>query len=375
MYIIIFNKRFLQCEEVKMIKKFWYKAILVALSLIMLACGISLGGGEVEQVQMQTAVAQTLTAASPVQTETSPPPQPTNTTAPTNTEQVPPTKTPLPCHAVQFISETIPDNTVMDPNEEFTKTWRFKNVGTCTWNTNYKIIFAEGDKMSGPSSKNLTQTVAPGEQVDLVLNLTAPGANGTYKGTWKVQDDQGQIFIHNIWVQIKVVKPLTEKNITLEIDEDEGGSVWENGDVYPTDYVVGDAVGDWGIQSFQSFNISSIPSNATIVQLKVDFSDYATLGNPFNQLGCLELFEDSYRPLSAGDYHEGATSGALVKWCTSAQLTAITVEEKVKTALQNRLGNTYFQLRLQFTDKESNGDNGIDSLGFNEMKLMIKYEY
>jgi len=57
--------------------------------------------------------------------------------------------------------------------------------------------------MGGPSSKNLTISVAPGEQYDFLVDLTAPNTAGTYKGVWQIADDQGKIFVHNLWVEIK----------------------------------------------------------------------------------------------------------------------------------------------------------------------------
>jgi hypothetical protein len=198
--------------ERKMKKKLIIVPALIMAMLIVLACGISFAGsGLSDEAKLQTAVAATVSAIQPSQsipTQAQPtqvqPTQAQPTTAPTATQLVPPTQTPQPCNAAFYISETIPDSTQFNAGDNFVKTWRFKNIGTCTWNTNYKLVFAEGDKMGGPSSKNLTGSVAPGEQTDISVSLKAPNSAGTYKGFWKVQDDQGNFFVNNIWVQIKV---------------------------------------------------------------------------------------------------------------------------------------------------------------------------
>ncbi len=40
------------------------------------------------------------------------------------------------CEAAQFISDvTIPDGTTIAADDNFTKTWRLKNIGSCTWNS------------------------------------------------------------------------------------------------------------------------------------------------------------------------------------------------------------------------------------------------
>lgn len=116
------------------------------------------------------------------------------------------TATPIPCNLPKFQSETVPDGTQMDDGQHFAKTWRVKNIGSCTWTTNYRLVFVSGDKMGGAASAALEHNVKPGEAIDLVVNLTAPDANGSYKGTWKIQSNEGEQF-GNYWVQIRVGPP------------------------------------------------------------------------------------------------------------------------------------------------------------------------
>jgi hypothetical protein len=106
---------------------------------------------------------------------------------------------------------TIPDNTVLEKGEEFTKTWRLRNDGQCTWNSSYAIVFDRGDAMGGPASAVLTEgTVAPGETVEVSVELVAPEAPGTYQGYWKLRNPSGQAFglgeerDKNFWVKIKI---------------------------------------------------------------------------------------------------------------------------------------------------------------------------
>jgi hypothetical protein len=179
--------------------------------LVSLACTISLGAPQAPSLSqadlVNTSVAQTIAAGQPVVVQ-----QPTATTGaaaplPTLTPNLPPTNTPKPCNRVGFISETVPDGTQYNPNVNFTKSWRFRNDGTCAWNTNYQLVFFSGDQMGGSSIKNFTQNVAPGEQVDISVALKAPPSAGTYKGYWKLRSDTGEYYVNNLWVQIEV-KPL-----------------------------------------------------------------------------------------------------------------------------------------------------------------------
>jgi hypothetical protein len=99
------------------------------------------------------------------------------------------------CDAAQYVADvTVPDDTVMTPNFAFTKTWRLKNVGSCTWNTSYKVDFASGNPMSAVFPVNLTQTVAPGQTVDVSVNMVSPATAGNYQGNWKLRNTSGVMF-------------------------------------------------------------------------------------------------------------------------------------------------------------------------------------
>jgi len=115
------------------------------------------------------------------------------------------------CDWAQFVADvTVPDGTTFAPNAAFTKTWRLKNIGTCTWTTSYSLVFDSGNKMGGPTSVNLPKSVAPGQTVDITLNLTAPASGGHYIGYWKFKNASGVLFgigaTYNKpwWVEINV---------------------------------------------------------------------------------------------------------------------------------------------------------------------------
>ncbi|HEU0294195.1 MAG TPA: NBR1-Ig-like domain-containing protein [Anaerolineales bacterium] len=106
-----------------------------------------------------------------------------------------PTLKPTPCDKAEFSADiNVPLGTVMAPGAQFTKTWRLKNVGTCTWTISYRIAFFSGEQMGAPSSLQFPMNVAPGQVVDLSLNLTAPSTAGAHRGYWIFQNDTGQAF-------------------------------------------------------------------------------------------------------------------------------------------------------------------------------------
>ena len=99
------------------------------------------------------------------------------------------------CDRAAFIDDVnYPDGSSVAPNAAFTKTWRIKNVGSCTWTTSYSLVFVSGNQMGGTSPLALTSTVGPNTSVDLSLNLTAPATAGNYRGYWMLKNQYGQAF-------------------------------------------------------------------------------------------------------------------------------------------------------------------------------------
>jgi hypothetical protein len=118
------------------------------------------------------------------------------------------------CNAAGFIKDiTIPDGSTFAPGTAVTKTWRIKNVGTCTWSSSYSLVFVNGAMLEGPSSANLGGSVHPGETVDLSINLTAPHKSGHYRSYWKLQTSSGVLFGIGaqaetaFWIDLNIVGP------------------------------------------------------------------------------------------------------------------------------------------------------------------------
>jgi hypothetical protein len=96
-------------------------------------------------------------------------------------------------------------------NTNFAKTWRIKNIGSCTWTSGYKIIFVSGDKMGAPDETSLTGgSVPPDATVDISVPLKAPNTEGTYRGNFLLRSPENVVFgigsgLEVFWVQIKAV--------------------------------------------------------------------------------------------------------------------------------------------------------------------------
>jgi hypothetical protein len=102
------------------------------------------------------------------------------------------------CNNNIYIADvTYPDNSEIKPGINFEKIWRVQNTGTCTWDDGYKLVFIGGDRAIDPVDFEFTRSadfVSGGETADIGVDLTAPLADGTYQGTWRMQSDTGVFF-------------------------------------------------------------------------------------------------------------------------------------------------------------------------------------
>jgi hypothetical protein len=103
---------------------------------------------------------------------------------------------------------TAPPN--MAPSQQFGKSWRVRNSGTCDWQPDFRLAYSYGNRpeaqMAG-TSVPIGRVVKPGETIDLSANLIAPLAYGTFQGFWNMRDAANQPFGEVIWVGIQVPNP------------------------------------------------------------------------------------------------------------------------------------------------------------------------
>ncbi|MFO3796786.1 MAG: NBR1-Ig-like domain-containing protein, partial [Anaerolineales bacterium] len=124
-------------------------------------------------------------------------PTATNTFIPTATAPIYPTLafslTPsIPCNAAQFIADVNfpdpPNGPILDRGAVFTKTWKLKNVGSCTWSTSYALVWVGGDRLNAPAALPLPKNVAPGETLNLSVTLQAPSQDGDFRAYFMLRD-------------------------------------------------------------------------------------------------------------------------------------------------------------------------------------------
>jgi uncharacterized protein YkwD len=112
--------------------------------------------------------------------------------------------------AAVFVEDvTVPDFSHFNPRDVFTKTWRMKNVGSCTWTSDYKAVYARGDALGAARSIPLTQT-APGATIDISTEMTAPANDGKFQIFYHLSDPAGNLMPiddgDSLWALITVGK-------------------------------------------------------------------------------------------------------------------------------------------------------------------------
>ncbi len=379
--------------------------LLLIAVLFLFACNLpSASQGEEASLTAAAQTVEALLSATPALTINTNTPLPAVSATITSTALPGSTNTPIAsattnCNLAQFITDvTVPDGTIMTPNQAFTKKWRMKNIGSCVWN-GYSMVFDSGDAMGGPASKPIA-AVNPGQEVDLEVNLTAPAAPGNYKGYWRivtsgnvlvpvVNGNQGKSFFVDIKVQAPVVASPTPTNtppalppaIAQVILSSLGG---ESGQVRSDNTVLtppntGDADTP-GVpvtaEAFISFNMSVIPAGANITKVVVDFSSYDVLGNPWSGLGdgCLRSYVQNYGALDAGDFFPGDPTSAITRWCGAGELSSIFEDAAMKSVVQSAVGASRLQLRLQFRTPTTNNNGIADMIRFGTVKLTVTYQ-
>ncbi|MFZ5820679.1 MAG: NBR1-Ig-like domain-containing protein [Chloroflexota bacterium] len=184
-------------------KKTW--TLILTAGLLLASC-ISISSGRDAPTPAPQFVTSTLPPTKSFVSLPSRTPPTSQATAATPSTAVP--TEPSNCTNVAVLMEdvTIPDDTRLEAGKAFTKTWRFKNTGSCHWSS-YTIHFFTGDRMGAPDSAPIPDTLA-GSTVDVSVELTAPAANGSYSGYFTLKTAEGDSILigteKTFWVRIIV---------------------------------------------------------------------------------------------------------------------------------------------------------------------------
>lgn len=206
-----------------------------------------------------------------------------------------------------------------------------------------RIFAGEASTLTWDVVEATTVSILPdiGNVPPVGSRLIYPQSGTTYTLT---ATNQAGVVTQNVRI---FVSPKPDKVVELFSIEEEEGSVDSNGVLgsYPK---AGITTSPMSMQAFFSFDISMIPSSATIKSASIDLTNYFTHGNPLGFLGAMAVFDDQYGVLESRDYAGIFTLDALIytytppiDLLTSSQL-ASAVQKQVAAS------SSRFQVRVQF---------------------------
>ncbi len=110
-------------------------------------------------------------------------------------EALPAVENPADCeNRARFVNDvTIPDGTEVRSGEVLTKTWTLENYGTCTWNENYKIVWADKNYDNVQKLFDIGVNLQPGEQGEVSVTFPAQGEGATHI-SFLLADTDGNTF-------------------------------------------------------------------------------------------------------------------------------------------------------------------------------------
>ena len=106
--------------------------------------------------------------------------------------------------SARFVEDvTVPDDSLFNSGVSFTKTWRVRNDGECTWPPGTTWAFISGNLL-GAQSPVQVELAEPERIVDISVEMVAPAAPGTYRSDWRLQRPDGEFFGDQAYVRIIV---------------------------------------------------------------------------------------------------------------------------------------------------------------------------
>jgi hypothetical protein len=114
-----------------------------------------------------------------------------------------------------YLDQTIPDGTILFPGQNFTKTWRLSNSGSCAWDGDFAVIWFSGSDLGVVHHQSLNDSISPGQSIDISVDMQAPLIPGLYQSNWKLMAPGGQLYgigpqgESPFWAMIEVVEVST----------------------------------------------------------------------------------------------------------------------------------------------------------------------
>ena len=94
---------------------------------------------------------------------------------------------------MEYVSQSVADNTTFQRNEGFTQVWTLKNTGTTTWDDTYRVRLYAGPGFNSQDG-SIGQVVGPNTNAKISVDMRAPNNQGEYTSVWVITNPEGRNF-------------------------------------------------------------------------------------------------------------------------------------------------------------------------------------
>jgi hypothetical protein len=134
-------------------------------------------------------------------------PQASSLATQSQSRETPSTPTPACKPDLTFIRDlTLPDGTVVLPEQQLDKRWQVENNGSCNWDMRYRLKLVAGPNLGAVVDQAL-YPARSNSQALIRITFTAPEEIGVHRSAWQAHDPQGEPFGDPIFIEIAVQEP------------------------------------------------------------------------------------------------------------------------------------------------------------------------
>jgi hypothetical protein len=102
-----------------------------------------------------------------------------------------------------LLSQSPEDGSHFDPKKNFAASWKVKNTGASTWDTDsVDFVYDSGAKMHKKQLYDLPTAIPVGQYVTLNVTMLAPKSDGTYTTVWSLR--RGTTYFCHVDLTIRV---------------------------------------------------------------------------------------------------------------------------------------------------------------------------
>lgn len=83
----------------------------------------------------------------------------------------------------------MPNGVVVTPGTVFTKIWRIRNIGSCTWPAGIRMVPVTSNFRSD-NTEVIERRVRPGQSIDIGVTLVTPNRSGNFSGRFLLRVDR-----------------------------------------------------------------------------------------------------------------------------------------------------------------------------------------